>query len=55
MKDPEFVKILKQDAADLKKLGVRKTPSFFANGKPLTSFGARQLKALVEKEIAANY
>ncbi|MDG2306501.1 MAG: thioredoxin domain-containing protein [Candidatus Binatia bacterium] len=53
--DPRFAQIIEQDLADLKTLGVRKTPQFFVNGKPLTRFGYEQLKSLVEAEIAAQY
>ncbi len=55
MEDPEILEIIRQDIADAEALGVRKTPEFFVNGKPLPSFGFPQLKALVEAEIAANY
>jgi protein-disulfide isomerase len=55
MKDPEFEKFIKQDLADAKTLDVRKTPGFFVNGKPLSSFGYRQLQELVESEINAYY
>ncbi len=55
MKDPAFEKIIATDLADAKKLNVRQTPSYFVNGKPLPSFGHKQLQALVESEVAANY
>jgi protein-disulfide isomerase len=55
MNEPEFVNIIKQDLADAKTLNVKKTPSFFVNGKPLQRFGRRQLKELVESEIRAQY
>jgi protein-disulfide isomerase len=55
MNDPEITKLIKQDLADAKTLNVRKTPGFFVNGKPLSSFGYNQLKELVEAEIRANY
>ncbi|MBI5481682.1 MAG: thioredoxin domain-containing protein [Deltaproteobacteria bacterium] len=42
-----------QDVADLQKLGVTKTPSFFVNGKPLVRFGERELEALVQSELDA--
>ncbi len=53
--DPELRGILNQDIADGKTLGVSKTPQFFVNGKPLMSFGYRQLKALLDSEVAAQY
>lgn len=55
MKDPEFEKIIQQDLADARTLNVRKTPGFFVNGKPLTSFGYQQLQNLVESEIKEKY
>jgi len=36
-------------------LDVRKTPTFFVNGRPLPGFGLPQLQALVAEEIASNY
>jgi protein-disulfide isomerase len=55
MNDPAVIAVLQQDIADAKALGVRMTPGFFVNGKPLTEFGARQLQALVEAEVRAAY
>ena len=55
MNDPALVETINQDIADAATLGVRKTPQFFVNGKPLQRFGFPQLKTLVETEIAANY
>lgn len=55
MNDPAIVKIIDQDLADAKTLNVRKTPGYFANGKPLQTFGSRQLLDLVQSEIKANY
>ena len=54
MQGMDIAHILQQDIADAKKLGVRKTPTFFVNGKLLTSFGLAQLQALVASEVAAN-
>jgi len=51
----DIAHILQQDMADAQTLGVRKTPAFFVNGRPLTSFGIPQLQALVASEVAANY
>lgn len=53
-KSPEVVAILKQDVADMKTLGVQKTPTFFVNGKPLEQFGEAQLRALVAAEVRAS-
>jgi len=55
MNDPAIQKIIEQDLADAKTLNVRKTPGFFANGKPLQQFGSQQLYQLVLSEIRANY
>ena len=55
MNDPAIVKLIEQDLADAKTLNVRKTPGFFANGKPLQIFGYRQLQELVQSEIRENY
>ncbi len=55
MNDPRLQEIVDQDVADATTLGVRKTPSFFVNGKPLQRFGLSQLRALIDSEIAANY
>ena len=55
MKDPEIAAIIQQDLADAKTLNVRKTPGFFVNGKPLPSFGYKQLQDLVESEIKEVY
>jgi protein-disulfide isomerase len=52
MNSPAIAQVLQQDMADLQTLKVKGTPSFFVNGTPLTDFGAPQLKALVDQEIA---
>jgi len=48
---PGIVAILKKDAADITVVGVRRTPTFFVNGKLLTDFGAQQLFDLVKSEV----
>ena len=55
MKDPRITALIEQDLADARTLGVRKTPGFFVNGKPLEPFGAQPLAALIKAEVAANY
>lgn len=55
MNDPAIVKLIDQDLADAKVLNVRKTPGYFVNGKPLQTFGSRQLLQLVQSELNANY
>ncbi|MGD9020151.1 MAG: hypothetical protein PVF46_00005, partial [Lysobacterales bacterium] len=47
--------VVQQDLRDLQALGVRATPEFFVNGKPLPSFGFRQLAELVEEAVASTY
>lgn len=37
---------------DLNALGVNRTPTFFANGRPLPRFGEDALRSLVAEEIA---
>lgn len=55
MQDPAISAVIKQDLADAKRLNVSKTPGFFVNGRPLTTFGYMQLQQLIEEELAANY
>jgi protein-disulfide isomerase len=50
---PEIAEVLRQDMADIRSLNVRQTPTFFVNGKPLQSFGQRQLVDLVRSEVEA--
>lgn len=51
---PSVVAILNQDRADVETVGVRGTPTFFVNGKPLDPFGEAELRALVAEEVAAS-
>lgn len=53
MQAPDVVAILNQDRADVATVGVRKTPTFFVNGKPVEPFGEAELRALVAAEVAA--
>jgi len=48
---PEVTGALNQDMADAQAVGANKTPTFFVNGRPLPSFGAEQLFALVQEEV----
>lgn len=50
---PQTMAILNQDRADVEAMGVRQTPTFFVNGKPLDPFGVDELRALVSAEVAA--
>lgn len=47
--------VITQDVVDAKTLGVRATPQFFVNGKPLIQFGYRELVQMVEQAIAQAY
>ena len=55
MNDPAIVKLIEQDLADAKSLNVQKTPGFIVNGKPLQTFGYRQLQELIQSELNAAY
>ena len=52
-KSPDVTAVINQDTADVKTLGVRQTPTFFVNGKPLEKFSAQGLYDLVKKEVEA--
>ena len=53
MRAPDVIGTLNQDRADVEAVGIRGTPTFFVNGKPLPEFGPDQLIALVEAEVDA--
>jgi len=55
MEEPRIREILEQDVADLRLLGVRKTPQFFVNGQPLTRFGREELRRMLAAEVAKQY
>ena len=55
MHDPAIAKIIDQDMADVKALNVQKTPGYFVNGKPLQTFGYKQLYQLIQSELNAKY
>jgi protein-disulfide isomerase len=55
MHDPAIAKIIEQDMADVRALNVQKTPGYFVNGKPLQTFGYRQLQQLIQAELNAQY
>lgn len=52
MMDADITSVLENDAADAKTVGVRQTPTFFVNGKPLPTFGSKPLIDLVLQEVA---
>jgi protein-disulfide isomerase len=51
MEDPAIQNIIDREIEDGKELGVRMTPSFFVNGKPLESFGYEQLRDMVRDAL----
>lgn len=51
VKSPSTVGIINQDRADVEAVGVRGTPTFFVNGKPLPKFGQRELEDMVRIEV----
>jgi protein-disulfide isomerase len=55
MDSPKISEALALDQRDLVALKVKKTPTFFVNGKPLPQFGPDQLKALVKSETRLAY
>ncbi|MHB2166465.1 DsbA family protein [Alsobacter sp. R-9] len=48
---PQVDRVLDVDVADVKANGVERTPTFFVNGRPLTTFGPQQLFMLVAQEV----
>ncbi len=44
--------LLEQDMLDIKAIGIRGTPTFFVNGRPLDEFGPEPLRQLVSNEVA---
>ena len=52
MMSPDITAAIERDAQDAKTLGVKGTPTFFVNGKPLLSFGAQPLYDLIRSEIS---
>jgi len=53
MRAPAIARAIAQDLDDAKALNVRRTPSFFVNGQPLTQFGYDQLRALVGEALSS--
>lgn len=51
IKMPDVIAVLNQDKADVEAVGVRQTPTFFVNGRPLEPFGEAALRALVKAEV----
>jgi len=53
--DADIARLVAQDIADAKALGITQTPEFFVNGRPMPSFGYDQLTALVNDALAKAY
>ena len=53
MNNESINSVLTQDALDIKTIGVRQTPTFFVDGRPLLDFGAAQLKEMVRAQVEA--
>jgi protein-disulfide isomerase len=51
IKERKFEAKIKQDEKDAAELGVKKTPSYFVNGRELATFGEPQLRHLVNSEM----
>lgn len=55
MNSPEISRRIEQDLGDARTMGVKATPEYFVNGRPMPSFGLAQLKGLVDEELKAAY
>jgi len=51
IKEKRFDAKIAQDKKDGQTLGVRRTPTFFVNGRELATFGESPLRALIEDEL----
>ena len=51
IKDNRFAVKIEQDRKDGVGLGVRRTPTFFVNGRELMSFGEPELRQLIDEEL----
>lgn len=51
VKENRFAAKLERDKRDGQSLGVRKTPSFFVNGRELKRFGEAELRTLIAEEL----
>jgi protein-disulfide isomerase len=50
---PEIDAVVAQDVADVQSNNIRRTPTFFVNGKTLAKFGPQELYDLVRSEVEA--
>jgi len=55
IESPEIARMIQRDLADVQALGVKATPEFFVNGKPMPSFGYDQLRDLVQEALKEGY
>jgi protein-disulfide isomerase len=55
MNAPAVSQRMEQDMGDARTLGVKQTPEFFVNGRPLPSFGLAELQNLVKDELQRAY
>jgi len=46
---------IQQDIRDAQALGIKATPEFYVNGRPMPSFGYKQLSDLVKEAVAEAY
>lgn len=53
MNKEAITNILTQDARDIEVVGVRRTPTFFVDGRPLLDFGPKQLIEMVRLQVEA--
>jgi len=51
MHNPEIEAMIAKEIQDGQDLGVRATPSFFVNGKPLETFGIEPLRELIRQNL----
>lgn len=51
IKERRYDAKIKRDQADGQTLGVRRTPTFFVNGRELARFGEADLRALIDEEL----
>jgi protein-disulfide isomerase len=54
MNDPAIEAMIESEIKDGQALGVRGTPSFFVNGKPLEIFSPEGLRSLIDANLSAN-
>ena len=55
MSGQEATSAIQKDIVDGQSLKVRATPEFFVNGRPMPSFGLRQLRQLVKEAVEEAY